>query len=200
MDCWCGWGTTPGHCDDCGTELVPVCRCDGDVQDTIPTILNAGDNFPELQGDALYIYGDYSYFYDESYGGWIVYKTNTEKSQYEPILESINGKPIKALENTFYANDLLTVAPEIPFGVEVLWGTFCDCTSLVTAPTIPSSVIHMDYYIFGHCESLAGTITINANPSSYQYCFAGVDFSQQNITLEGTSDILDEIRGTSSIN
>ena len=71
--------------------------------------------------------------------------------------------------------------------------TFDNCTSLTTAPTIPSSVTNMRG-TFCNCISLTGTIEINANPTSYDECFA---FTMEPITLRGSSPILAELANTS---
>ncbi len=101
------------------------------------------------------------------------------------------------LSGTFEGCTSLVNAPVIPNSVDYMWGTFKGCTSLVNAPVIPSSVLYM-YGMFSDCTSLKGAICINANPYEYEYCFSGVDLINQNITLSGTSTMLDEIRATAS--
>ena len=64
----------------------------------------------------------------------------------------------------------LTTAPVIPSGVTDIGGLFSGCESLTTAPVIPSGVTNMNN-TFNKCTSLTGNIEINANPSSYDYCF-----------------------------
>ena len=152
------------------------------VYDSITTY-NAGDNCPETikLGD-MYIYGNYEYRYNlkhyaliwneaSSQNGWGVYCINNIESP-DSILESINGRDIVSLSETFD-----------------------DCESIVTAPVILNNITDMTY-MFNGCTSLTGTITIHANPTSYEGCFNQVDFKAQNITLAGDSTMLDEIGAT----
>ena len=145
-------------------------------------VLNAGDEFPETfkTGDR-YIFGDYLYNYNlvcmageyvEHDNGWTV-EGKANLTNYGPILESINGTPVTCMHNTWS------------------W----EGTSIVTAPVIPSSITSMNE-CFAQCFDLTGTITINANPTSYYGCFDRVDFKAQNITLAGDSTMLDEIGAT----
>lgn len=138
----------------------------------VATILTAGDNFPEVpsQGD-IYVEGDYEYCYNLEYyafwqkttpspDGWgvrVLYKT---KSTYGEIISEIAGQPVT---NISY--------------------TFMDCTSLETAPTIPNTVEKMES-TFSDCQSLTGTIEINANPNySCEGCFT---FTVNPITITGS--------------
>ena len=139
---------------------------------------------------------------------------------YNEILENINGQPIICINNTFTSCNNLTAAPTIPNDVtdinnaffhcsslttapdlknntnlETMANTFNSCTSLTTAPVIPSSVTNMSQTFLG-CTALTGTIEINANPTRYSYCFSYVDFKAQNITLTGTSTMIDAIGAT----
>ena len=119
---------------------------------------------------------------------------------------------------TFECCFALTDAPAIPDGVKDLEFTFANCFVMVNAPIIPSTVenMHQTFYncyqittvspihnsvtdmrgAFQCCTSLTGTIEIDANPSVYSDCFRGTDFQTQNITLTGTSTMLDEIGAT----
>lgn len=63
------------------------------------------------------------------------------------------------------------------------------------APDIPKSVTNM-MYTFANCNNLTGDIVINANPTEYTGCFRYVYFNSQNITLSGTSTMLEELRAT----
>ena len=62
---------------------------------------------------------------------------------------------------------------------------------------IPSQVTDM-YQTFEKCTSLTGSIEINANPTEYRMCFSAVDFKKQNLTLTGSSNILNELGATGS--
>ena len=50
--------------------------------------------------------------------------------------------------------------------------SFSHCSGLTTATAIPSSVTNMGV-TFENCTFLTGTITVNANPTSYSYCLYG---------------------------
>ena len=85
---------------------------------------------------------------------------------------------------------------EIPEGTTSIGNyVFNGCTSLTTAPTIPSSVTSMDYTFRG-CSKLQGTIEINANPTYYSYCFLNAATEGSGLVVTGTSTILDEIIAT----
>lgn len=100
------------------------------------------------------------------------------------------------MSGTFKGCTSLTTAPTIPDGVKKMFATFNDCIALTIAPTIPNSVKDM-MYTFMNCNSLTGTITINANPSSYSGCFV-LKSTGKDITLTGESTRLQEIANTSS--
>lgn len=99
------------------------------------------------------------------------------------------------MERTFQSCTSLEKTPIIPSSVTNMNGTFYGCSKLTTVSEIPKSVVNMSF-AFGACLSLTGNICINANPSEYDYCFDGVDFTAQNLTLSGTSTMLDELRAT----
>ena len=91
-----------------------------------------------------------------------------------------------------FRNTSLVAAPEIPYGVTSLYGTFAGCLNLTTAPVIPETVTDMQFTF--HNTPLKGTVTINANPTKYDYCFAGV--WMYNVTLTGSSTMLNQIGST----
>ena len=88
----------------------------------------------------------------------------------------------------------LTNAPDMSNANNVtnMWDTFDSCTSLTTAPIIPNSVTDMSATFYG-CTSLTGTITINANPTTYDDCF---NSTIKLIILTGSSSKLAEIAAT----
>lgn len=99
----------------------------------------------------------------------------------------------------------LTIAPDIPNSVTNIGFAFSDCKSLKSVPIISENVTSV-HAAFQNCTALTGLIEINASiPTSTQYsypysdCFDGVDFNSQNLTLKGTSTMLDYI-GTTGIN
>lgn len=64
---------------------------------------------------------------------------------------------------TFSGCTSLINGPKIPYGVTNMHGTFENCTSLVTPPSvIPDTVINMPF-TFYNCVNLQGNIQINAN-------------------------------------
>ena len=82
----------------------------------------------------------------------------------------------------------------IPNSVTDMQGAFGSCTSLTKAPTIPNSVDNL-IFAFVYCDNLTGNITINANATSYDYCFCE---TVKPITLTGSSTILSELAGTAT--
>ena len=100
------------------------------------------------------------------------------------------------MSGTFMVCTSLTTAPTIPDSVTSMNSTFAGCTSLTVAPTIPDSVTNI-FTTFMDCTSLTGTITINANPTVYDYCFGN---TTKPITLTGSSTKLTEIAATANKN
>ena len=70
------------------------------------------------------------------------------------------------MSRTFYGCTSLTEAPVIPDSVTNMSLTFYGCKNLTNAPTIPAAVTDVSY-VFNNCFALEGTLTCNANPSSY---------------------------------
>jgi len=102
---------------------------------------------------------------------------------------------VENMEETFLGCSNLVNAPVIPKNVTNMEGTFSDCTSLTTAPVIPKKVDNMKS-TFADCTSLTGTIEINASPYNYKYCFKTVNFTEQNLTLTGSSEKLEDLIAT----
>ena len=125
------------------------------------------------------------------------------------------------MSSTFQHCTSLTTAPAIPSSVTNMYGTFYECTSLTTAPdmsnaksvtnmgdtfsgcrklttapAIPSGVTTM-YKTFYNCPSLTGTIEVNANPTSYNFCFKG---TVKPITLTGSSTKKNQLASTANKN
>lgn len=101
---------------------------------------------------------------------------------------------VKNMEGTFNYCTSLIIPPDMKKASNVtnMTQTFYNCTSLKTAPIIPYSVIKMSD-TFSNCTSLTGIMEINANPDDYDSCFKGVNFASQNLTLKGSSSILDKL-------
>ena len=124
---------------------------------------NGTNKFPDTPAtNDTYEEGDYIYTYNREINGstginygteWSVVVKDTTKTSYGVILSEIAGKPITNMYGTFQDCDSLTTAPTIPSSVTKMTLTFVNCTSLKTAPTIPSSVTEMSR-TFLHCTSL----------------------------------------------
>lgn len=99
------------------------------------------------------------------------------------------------MEGTFMCCRALTTPPILPIGVTNISYAFYGCYRLTEGPDIPETVINMKN-TFTQCEGLSGVIVINANPTEYAECFAGLDFDKQNLRLDGSSDMLEELIAT----
>lgn len=149
----------------------------------LPVDVSIGDVF--VSGDYEYKYGyeatEAGGWYRTDEAGWGVKVSDTSKSEYGEILESIGGRPVTNLKLAFNDCTNMVVAPEIPNTATNLIGTFYGCTSLTTAPVIPENVLATNL-MFKDCTSLEGDVYINAiNLESYSKMFEGVE---NRITLE----------------
>lgn len=128
------------------------------------TVLTAGESFPDVPvvGDT-YEEGDYKYTYTTGasepvvyvlYKGWTVNVKSKEKIEYGLILLEIAGEPTVNVAGTFANCTSLLKAPAIPSTVLSLDGAFKGCTSLSEAPIIPEGVLRMKYTFYG-CSSLS---------------------------------------------
>ena len=160
---------------------------------------NAGEKLPDnyrlKKGDML-LSQDYRYDYlGRNMGGWHVNVNDKTKTEYEPLLSEIAGKPLTDMTGTFHWCKELLKAPEIPSSVivmrEAFWGcelltkapaisngvtdmsyTFFGCQSLTTAPVIPSSVTDMSG-TFEDCKSLITAPAIPNSITNMSYTFEG---------------------------
>ncbi len=150
---------------------------------------------------------------------WKVKVKDTTKEKYEDIINTIGdidlsetfagctnmketpvfGEEVVGLDGAFSGCTSLLKAPNIPERVENLERTFEGCTSLETAPVIPENVVCL-YRTFAGCTNLIGTVEINAKAIIYNECFFGLDLSRQNLTLQGTTDKLADIKLTTNKN
>ncbi len=145
-------------------------------------VINEGGAFPSVvsNGDryacAVSKYDDYTYTYEEASGGWTVAVIDKTKEAYDKILESINGKPITSLKNTFDGCESLVIAPEIPTTVTNMFAVFRKCTQLTDASNVvvPSGVTNM-YSAFHDCKALIKAPDMsNANRvTNLYYAFSG---------------------------
>lgn len=158
-------------------------------------------------------YGDYEYHYNQAYynnpfgsgwsddetiDGWGVKAIDRKKEKYGELCGLIYGKNLKNIDFLFGAgasggaNDIISEAPEIPYGVESMGSTFQNCQELKEGTKIPTTVKNLSY-CFSSCYKLEGTIIIDSNPESYNNCFGGAGTKGAGITVKGKSTILDEI-------
>ncbi len=131
------------------------------------------DVIDDLQNGAEYKTADYVYSYSVDSRGWSVAVKDKEKTSYEEIESEILGYPVVNMDSTFKG-----------------------CVNMVTAPKIPFTVKSMNRTFYA-CESLTGTVTIDANPDSYDGCFGGTCIDEQNIILSGASSKLSDLKDTS---
>lgn len=137
-----------------------------------------------MQKKDVYVYGDYEYRYKSAYsdtsGGawsdgstksWGVRVLDDSKTEYGPILESINNMPTNVCFAFMNCTNLKT-APAIPSGITNMSNTFAGCTSLTTAPTIPSNVTNM-LGTFAGCTSLEIAPAIPSSVTSLSQTFNG---------------------------
>lgn len=132
----------------------------GTFYDTMPATVSGND---------AYLYGDYFYMYQSSYNGWVARVatestgvltyvpnypvTDYHQTSYGSILESINGKPVVSMYNTFEGCVKMTIAPKIPSGVTSLESSFNYCEALTTV-SIPVGVTSIEFGAFYGCTSL----------------------------------------------
>ena len=129
-------------------------------------------------------------------GATTVYRMYDHCTGLERVVLNDNYPGLSILNSTFSGCTSLTSVNQIPSGLTSLISTFSGCTSLTTAPTIPSSVTKLQS-TFSGCPALAGNIEVNADPSDgYNNFLKGIDFNVQNLTLVGSSTMLDVLGGT----
>lgn len=113
----------------------------------------------------------YTYIFDAAADGWKVSVNDKNKARYPSLFGMLYGKPVVSMNETFKDCEFLTQAPAVPSGVKDLTSTF------------------------EGCSSLTGMLTIFAEPTTYDGCFAG---TTQKVSLAGTSTLLSELSSTSS--
>lgn len=126
----------------------------------------------------IYLYNEYLYAYIEEDSGWNVmlatadlelaenvtlssilpeYSFATlEQVSYGEILNTINNKPIVAVNGLYYSCTNLKESPKIPDTVTKMSATFNNCTSLEKAPKLPSNLAGQFglEWTFHNCTSL----------------------------------------------
>ena len=130
------------------------------------------DNYRLKKGDKL-LSQDYRYDYlGRNEGGWHISVKDPRKEEYESILSDIAGKPVIDMNQTFWYCTSLTTAPTIPSSVTDMSYTFFGCHSLTTAPEIPNSITNMES-TFANCTSLTTAPTIPNSVTNMRGTFEG---------------------------
>lgn len=130
---------------------------------------------------------------------------DTTKVSYGEILSNVTidgvEYSIDSMTDCFQGCSSLTTAPEIPSSVDSMAGCFGNCTSLTTAPVISSSVMYMSDCFRG-CTSLTGDVYIMANIEPTTTYIADCFYNTtQPITLRGANtDILQSLASTANNN
>lgn len=153
---------------------------------------------PESVTDLSYAFNNCTSLSDVSY---FVISKNVTKMDYAfqychslknlPVLSEATG--LLTMKGTFsYCDALFKLGTiVIPENVTSIDSIFYNCNMFSPENVIiPESVKTMKY-AFYNCANLNGTITINANPTNYQYCFAGANIVNTEFT--GSSAMIDEI-------
>ena len=164
----------------------------------------AGQPFPEPQLGDVYVYDNYEYRYNVemdfewdysstwyenlNLDGWGVVYIGKETAPGE-ILTTINGKDVVSMSGTFINNSTIVTPPTIPTTVKNMLSTFDNCTALESAPIIPENVTNL-CETFSYCINLTGEIEINA-----QNVYVGSIFDETTkpITIKGSCPKLEEI-------
>ncbi len=123
-----------------------------------------------------------------------------EVPQYIKIDGNNDFYEVTSMYRTFESCTSLTTAPTIPTNVTDMYRAFYGCTNLTTPPpVIPSCVTNISW-TFGSCTKLQGTIEINANPTEYGECFRGAAIEGPGLVVTGSSTKLDAIIAKKSSN
>lgn len=91
--------------------------------------------------------------------------------QYIKIDGTKTFYPVTSMENSFGGCTSLTTAPKIPSSVTIMFHTFKGCTGLTTVPEIPSSVTNMGS-TFNGCKSLTTAPVIPSKVTEMGYTFS----------------------------
>ena len=151
---------------------------------------------PSPKDGDVYTCGDYEYKYymlDRNGGpvampvnypgdGWKTTVIDTTKKQYGTVLSEVAGEKIERLNGTYENCTNMVIAPSIPTTVKELRFTYYGCTSLVKAPAIPDSVIEMSYCFYG-CTSLKTAPVIGPNVKILMWAFADCTSLTGNIVI-----------------
>ena len=114
--------------------------------------------------------------------GWLVVAIDKTQKEYDPIPEQVDGIPVTSMDSAFANCTSMTTAPEIPSNVTSLYNTFYGCSSLTTAPEIPNGVTDM-YQTFRICSSLTTAPIIPSSVTNVLSTFYGCT------SLKGTIEL-----------
>lgn len=119
------------------------------------------------------IIGDYKYYVYESGNAWVRVVDKT-KSSYDNIPNTItyDGRTytVTDMEQCFYGCSSLVTAPAIPSTVTNMHSCFYGCSSLTAAPIIPNGVTNLKF-CFSGCSSLATAPIIPNGVTNMNACF-----------------------------
>ncbi len=137
--------------------------------------------------DELFDDGDSGLTRDDVFGAWSPIAADRTKTQYGPVLQSINGKQIKALFYTYGKCVNMIKAPTIPNSVKSISMAYMECTSLKTAPIIPQNVERVTGAFHG-CTSLTGDVVFNGtlDKSTFWYSYGTFSNTVRPINLTGS--------------
>lgn len=178
------------YCKDCGKiisygkYIIP----EGGTYTTADgTVYEEGDAFPSTVTDGdTYSYGEYEYKYNYrlysspgigrweaniSQNGWGV-RYLYDRANPAQMLESINGKPITSMRNTFYQCRSVVVAPAIPSTVTDMYYAFANCYKLTTVGKLPLGLKNL-IYAFSGCQVLTKAPAIPSTVTEMSSCFSG---------------------------
>lgn len=95
---------------------------------------------------------------------WQVEIANKTKTEYGPILESINGVQVRYAPYAFSNCTNMLKAPAIPNTITDTTGMFYNCTSLQVGSDLSkaTSMEHMDY-VYQNCSALSYVPAIPSN-------------------------------------
>lgn len=153
---------------------------------------------------ASVIIGDYEYITTGTTTAR-VQVVDTTKASYGEILSNVTivgfEYSVDSMINCFQGCSSLTTAPEIPSSIASMTRCFDNCTSLTTAPVISSSVMYMAYCFRG-CTSLTGDVYIMADIEPTATYIADCFYNTtQPITLRGANtDVLQSLASTANNN
>ena len=114
---------------------------------------------------------------------------DTSKTSYAALptlaeIRRVTGQPVEVinLSYCFQHCTSLTTAPTIPSSVTDIRTCFYGCTSLTTVPTIPNSVTNMSS-CFAYCRSLTTVPTIPSSVTDISGCFKSCTALTGKITI-----------------